>query len=219
MQTRRYDALLLDFGGVCLLNPVELHGVAEQRLGLPSGSLTWRGPVDPSTDPQWRAMVAGKGLTERQYWADRAAEVGRAAGSDLSLQDYMKLLYEPPRPELIREGAVSVASLARQAGLNVSVLTNDLRAFHGREWERRIPFLRDIDHIVDCSDSGFLKPDPRAYEQAIDIVGAVPQRILFVDDQPLNVEGALAVGLDSMWFDIANAEQSWRDVAAKLSLE
>ena len=218
MPTRRYDALLLDFGGVCLLNPVELHSVAEQRLGLASGSLTWLGPVDPSTDPQWRAMVAGEDLTERQYWADRAAEVGGAAGIELSLQGYMKLLYEPPRPELIRAGAVSVSSLARRAGLSVSVLTNDLRAFHGREWERRIPFLQDVDHIVDCSDTGILKPDRRAYERAIEFVGAVPQRILFVDDQPINVEGALAAGLDSIWFDIANAEQAWHDVAAKLGL-
>ena len=45
-----YDVLLLDFGGVCLLNPVEMHARTEAVLGLPAGTFEWMGPVDPDTD-------------------------------------------------------------------------------------------------------------------------------------------------------------------------
>ena len=219
MTHRDYDVLLLDFGGVCLLNPVELHHVTEDRLGLPPGTLTWMGPLDPSTDPDWQAMVAGNGLTEPEYWTNRAAEVGRLAGIELSLTAYMRLMFEPPRSEVVRPEAAVVAGRARAAGLGVSVLSNDLRAFHGLEWERGVEFLQDIDHIIDCSETNVFKPDPRAYERAIEIVSASPERVLFVDDQPRNVEGAINAGLQGRWFDIANAPQAWRDVAVTLGLE
>ncbi|MGI9606679.1 MAG: HAD family phosphatase, partial [Acidimicrobiales bacterium] len=62
-----YDVLLLDFGGVCLLNPVELHERAESMLGLAQGTLDWLGPVDPSTDDLWQQMIAAEGITERDY--------------------------------------------------------------------------------------------------------------------------------------------------------
>ncbi len=214
-----YEILLLDFGGVCLLNPVELHSKAERVFGLPEGSLTWLGPLDPSTDQLWCQMIAGDGLTERQYWTARAEEVGRAAGIDLSRADYMRGLYDPPTRELIRPGADRVSKAALEAGFGVSVLTNDMRDFHGREWEVGVPFLQMIDHIVDCSDTKILKPDPRAFALAVETVKARPQQILFVDDQPLNVDGAIEAGLDAMWFDIANAAQSWSDVARRLGLD
>ena len=219
MTQRTYDVLLLDFGGVCLLNPVELHHVTESRLGLAPGTLEWMGPLDPATDPQWQAMIVGNGLTEREYWINRAAEIGRSVGIELSLTAYMRLMFDPPRAEIIRPEASAVVARARAAGLGVSVLSNDLRTFHGREWERGIEFLQDVDHIIDCSDTNILKPDPRAYERAVEIVSALPERILFVDDQPQNVEGAINVGLDATWFDIAKAKQAWHNVAVALGLE
>lgn len=215
---RRHDVLLLDFGGVCLLNPVELHHRAEEALGLAAGTLTWLGPVDPDTDELWRRMTAGDGLTEREYWATRAAEVGRLGGRDLDTRSYMRLVYEPPRAELIRPGATEVADRARAAGIGVSVLTNDLRAFHGPDWQAGIEFLDDIDHLVDCSDLAVLKPDPRAFALALETIGCPAERTLFVDDLPGNVQGAVDVGLDAIWFDVADPDRSWAAVADRLGV-
>jgi putative hydrolase of the HAD superfamily len=215
---RPYDTLLLDFGGVCLLNPVELHAHVENELGLPAGTFEWMGPVDPETDELWRRMVAGDGLSEREYWHQRAADVGRAAGREMTLHEYMRLLYVPPHADLVRPEAEDVVARAFQAGLGVSVLTNDLRAFHGPEWEHGIALLRRMDHIVDCSDTHILKPDPRAFERAVQITGVAADRLLFVDDQPLNVEGARGYGIDAVWFDVAHPLQAWAEIAARLGL-
>jgi putative hydrolase of the HAD superfamily len=212
------SVLLLDFGGVCLLNPVELHDRCEELLGLAPGTLDWLGPVDPSTDPLWQNMVAGTGLTEREYWAARAQQVGELGGRELDTRAYMTLLYEPPTPGLIRPEAIAVADEARAVGFGVSVLTNDMRAFHGREWEHGIDFLQSVDHIVDCSDTDILKPDPRAFQRAEDIIGVPRSQMLFVDDQPGNVQGAVDAGLQAMWFDIANAADAWAEVAGRLGL-
>ncbi len=213
-----YDVLLLDFGGVCLLNPVELHARTERLLDIPAGTLTWLGPLDPSTDELWRKMIVGDGITERDYWTMRAEEVGRVAGRALTRSQYMQLMYDPPTPEVIRPEATAVVTAARQAGYGVSVLTNDMKAFHGDEWVAQIDFLGLCDHVVDLSDTGHLKPDPKGYAAAVEAVGTNPDRILFVDDQPINVDGAVAAGIDAMWFDIADAAGSWSTVADRLGL-
>jgi len=213
-----YDVLLLDFGGVCILNPVELHDRATELLGIPEGTFSWLGPIDPSTDALWRQMISGDGVTEREYWAIRAREVGEAAGRDLDTQAYMAMLYDPPTSQIVRPEAIATSRRVLEAGYGVSVLTNDMRAFHGREWEHGVDFLQMVDHIVDCSDTDILKPDPRAFARAEEIIGASAERMLFVDDQPRNVQGAIDAGLDAMWFDIANAADSWDDVASRLGV-
>lgn len=217
-ERRPYDVLLLDFGGVCLVSPVELHSKAERLLDLEPGTLNWLGPIDPDTDELWQRMVAGDGLDEREYWHRRAADISRAAGRSLDLRQYMNLIYDPPTPDMIRPGATAIVNAAREAGYGVSVLTNDLTAFHGPEWADGIEFLKLIDHLVDCSYTGILKPDPRAYARAVAQVGAGPERVLFVDDQPLNIDGARSAGLATVWFDIADPGASWREVAELLAL-
>ena len=218
MVAERYDLLLLDFGGVCLLNPVELHPRVESVLGLAPGTFTWMGPVDPSTDDLWRELTSGVELREREYWARRATEVGLAAGREMSLQEYMLLAYSPPGDHLIRPECRDVVDRALAAGISVSVLTNDLRTFHGEEWVAAISLLEQVDHIVDASETGVLKPDPRAYQRALEVTGASADRTLFVDDQQLSVDGAEEVGIDALWFDIAAPARSWGQVAGRLGV-
>ena len=64
--TRSFDVLLLDFGGVCLLNPVELHDAVEDHLHLLRGTLTWTGPLDPGADDLYRRSIEGE-ITERAW--------------------------------------------------------------------------------------------------------------------------------------------------------
>jgi putative hydrolase of the HAD superfamily len=212
-------ALLLDFGGVCLLSPVELHRHTEQRFGLPAGTLTWMGPVDPSTDPLWRALLAEE-LSERDYWHRRAEEIGRLAGrSPFGLRDFLTAIYALPEEMMIRPAAFATVARARAAGRKVGMLTNDLEAFHGREWMDAQTFLRGLDSLTDASKTGILKPDPRAYEQALRELGVAASEVIFVDDQPRNVAGARTYGIETIHFDVAHADASWAEVARALQLE
>ena len=58
---------------------------------------------------------------------------------------------------------------------------------------------------------GLRKPDPRIYRLAVDLTQRAPEECLFVDDRPLNVEGALGVGLRAIRFE--NAAQLRRELA------
>ncbi len=72
-------ALILDFGGVVTRTLFETHDITERALGLPAGSLGWKGPFDPSTDPLWVSMQARE-ITERDYWMTRTRETGALLG-------------------------------------------------------------------------------------------------------------------------------------------
>ena len=68
------SGLVLDFGGVITRTLFETHEQTEAALGLGKGSLTWRGPFAPETDPLWQSMQAGE-ISERDYWRVRTEEV------------------------------------------------------------------------------------------------------------------------------------------------
>jgi putative hydrolase of the HAD superfamily len=183
--------LLLDFGGPVLLTPFELIGKAEETLG----PLSWRGPFDTSTDPEYVRWQAGE-MTEREYWSLRGAPHG------LDLRGLMSTFYEPAGDYLVRPEMAALVERHRRAGRVVGVLTNDLHAFHGPEWMAGISVISEFDFIVDGSITGYLKPDPRAFQLALEAFGNPdPGDVVFVDDQRINVRGAEAVGLSTVFFD------------------
>jgi putative hydrolase of the HAD superfamily len=191
---------LFDFGGPLLLTPFELNGLAEASLGVPAGSLP-RGPFDPDGDPRWKAWQAEE-ITERQYWAERAAPLG------LDVIGYMRHFFEPSGNHLIRMEMASVVEAVQAAGYRAGLLTNDLSAFHGPEWREPIDVLQRVDPLVDLSMTGHLKPHPRAYESAIEAMGVPADEIVFIDDQRANVDGGARAGLRTVWFDPTDASSS-----------
>lgn len=206
----KYRALLLDFGGVCLRLPMELHRTVERELGLAQHTLTWLGPVDPSTDPLWRAIWAGE-LSERAYWDRRAEELSVLIGRTFTARDYMRWCVDRAEDAVIRPEAVASIRKVRAAGLRVGILTNDLAAFVGAEWQEKISFFREIDSFTDVS-YGVTKPAPEAYHQALSGLGCTAAQTLFVDDQPHNVAGGERVGMVSLRFDVGRPAQAWADI-------
>lgn len=216
---RRFEALLLDFGSVVTFTPFERHRESERVLGLESGTLGWLGPVDPSTDPLWQSMQRDE-ISERDYWAQRAAEVGSMFGQPqwTPLDFFMATRGAEPNRS-VRESALRTIVAARAAGLRVGILSNELELFWGRPYMDRLDVLREVDALVDATHTGILKPDPRAYELALEALGADPGRVLFVDDQLRNVEGARQLGIAAVHFDVASADACFAAVRALLGLE
>jgi putative hydrolase of the HAD superfamily len=202
-------AVAFDFGGPVLRTPFELLGPAEQRLQVPPGTLDWRGPFDPSADPLWRRMTAGE-MSERDYWTARADEFSAVAGVGSDLRDLFGFLFDAPMHTLIRPVAEEFALAAREAGLQTSVLTNDLARFHPADWIDDIPFLQQVGPVVDGSLTGVLKPDPGAYHLLLATLRLPADQVLFIDDQLRNVESARQVGLVTVLFDPTEPSESYR---------
>lgn len=215
---RVYDALLLDFGSVVTVSAFERHREIEAILGLEPGSIDWLGPVDPATDALWRQMLSGE-ISERDYWAQRAAEVGRMLGrADWTPLEFFQAIRGSDPNRAVRESARRTIEEARAAGLRVGIVSNELELFWGRSFMERLDLLRHIDVLVDATHTGILKPDPRAYRAALDALGVAAGRALFVDDQQRNVDGARAVGMAAVYFDVADADGSFRRVRELLGI-
>ncbi len=209
--------LLLDFGGVISVTLFERHAISEAKLGLAPGSLTWRGPFDPTGDRLWADMIAGT-ISERDYWARRAAEVGRLIGEDWDMPTLIRRTAGDDPNAHVRPEAVATVRRAKVAGLRVGVLSNELELFHGREEMEALEILRVMDSLVDATHTRILKPNPRAYALGCEALGVTPENVVFVDDQMRNVEGARRTGLDAVWFDITRPGASFAEAERRLGL-
>jgi putative hydrolase of the HAD superfamily len=212
-------ALILDFGGVITRTLYETHDVTERALGLKPGTLTWRGPFDPAGDPLFVAMQKRE-ISERDYWMARTREVGALVGETWTDMVTFVQRARGAEPELVlRPEARDAILKAKAAGCKVAILSNELDLFYGVEFRKRFPLIDQFDVIVDATYTRILKPDPRAYEQVLAELDLPREACVFVDDQKKNIEGADAVGLPNVYFDVTRPAESYARALAMLGLE
>jgi putative hydrolase of the HAD superfamily len=210
--------LLLDFGGVISVTLFERHALSEQVLGLRAGTLTWRGPFDPEGDRLWADMLADR-IAERDYWARRASEVGRLCGEDWDMLTLIRRTCGPDANRHIRPETACTIRRAKAAGKRVGILSNELELFYGRDTMDRLDILKEMDSLIDATHTHILKPDPRAYALGCEALGLAPGEIVFVDDQPRNIEGARRAGLDAVQFDVTKPGSSFAEAERRLGLD
>lgn len=210
--------LLLDFGSVISFSAFERHRTSEQLLGLETGSLTWLGPLDPDTDPLWQAMQHDQ-ITEREYWEQRAREVGAALGKSWTPKDFFTAIRGTDPNLAIRPSALATIRRVRGAGKIVGILSNELELYWGRPFMDRLEILKEIDIVVDGTHTGYLKPDPAAYQAALGLLKVDPSAVVFVDDQSRNVAGATAMGMNAVFFDLRQPDACFAEVRRLMGVD
>jgi len=203
-------ALVLDFGGVISRTLFETHDLSEAALGLAPGTLTWRGPFAPETDPLWQAMQADQ-ITERDYWLARTRTVGKMVGEAWNdMQTFVQRARGADVEAVIRPEAIAAVHQAKAAGCKLAVLSNELDLFYGARFRERLPLLQCFDVIIDATYTGILKPDRRAYEMCSQALGLWGDDCVFVDDQFRNVQGAIQLGWQVVQFDVTQPADSFQ---------
>jgi putative hydrolase of the HAD superfamily len=211
-------ALVLDFGGVISRTLFETHDLSEAALGLPPGTLTWRGPFAPETDALWQDMQADR-ISEREHWMARTRSVGALVGEDWQdMQTFVQRARGADVAAVIRPEAIEAVQQAKAAGCKLAVLSNELDLFYGASFRHRLPLLQHFDVIIDASYTGILKPDRRAYEMCTEALGVAPADCVFVDDQSRNVLGAIDLGWQTVQFDVTQPAGSYQRALALLGL-
>ena len=188
---RHFDAVIFDFGGVLTTSPFtaiqdmaanEADGAALLELML--------GPYDQDTDHPFHRLERGESTgAEYGVWL-----VGQLAALELSIESRgggldSLVTVIPSSVDAVRE--------VRAAGYRTALLTNNIA--HEREtWRAMLPLDELFDVIVDSSEVGMRKPDPRIFDLTLAELGVDAGRAVFLDDAPGNVAAARGLGLSAI---------------------
>ena len=107
--------------------------------------------------------------------------------------------------------SVALSRALRAAGYRTLALTNFSAETFPRAL-RRNPFLEEFEGILVSGHEGVIKPDPAIYRLLCARYAVAPDRCVFIDDNPRNVEGARSVGMHALHF--ASAERLRGDLEA-----
>jgi epoxide hydrolase-like predicted phosphatase len=214
------ELVIFDYGGVIsvrLLNGLEHF---EAKMGYPRGSVTrlMFGESDShlvsalggeSANPGGGDGCDGVAPDDRLH-DFHLLEMGR-----IGLAEYMGRLVERApgvlgRPldlgayrEFTASTSVSIhwAVVHRIRRLHdervaLALLTNNVREF-GDTWRATFP-VELFPVVVDSSEVGMRKPDPRIYELTCELAGVDPAATVFLDDNADNVNAAERLGIETV---------------------
>lgn len=190
--SRRFDAVIFDFGGVFTPSPFSALEQAARELGADPRSVLdiVFGPYDRDTDHPWHRLERGEiGLGDA-----RSAIMALGAERGVEL-DPIRVLMRMAGGGGAREVVVARTRALRQQGYKTGLLTNNAREFSAG-WRRMLPLDELFDAVIDSSEVGMRKPNPEIFRHALLQVGGVSAaRAVFLDDHPGNVAAAGRVGL------------------------
>ena len=212
-------ALILDFGGVVTRTLFETHDLTENALGLAPGTLAWRGPFDPSTDDLWVSMQAGR-ISERDYWTTRTREVAALVGRPwTTMMEFVQAARGTDAEHVLRPEARNAILAAKASGVRLAILSNELDLFYGAAFRKSFQLIDLFEAVIDATYTKILKPDPRAYQLCLDALSLPPGACVFVDDQKKNVDGARAVNIPAVHFDVTQPAKSYAEALSLLGIK
>ncbi len=191
-------AVAFDMGGV--LTHTSFGGLETYaaELGLPAGHLTgyFRG------HPQMVLLETAQ-ISSREFFKFVCIDSEQRTGIRLDIRELAAAAGqgEVLNPEMM----ALVAEL--HGHCTTALLTNNVVE---AGWRATFPF-EHFDVVIDSSDVGIRKPDPRIYKALIDRVGEPAEAIVFVDDLPENLPAAADLGINTVLFRGATALRATLD--------
>ena len=182
-------AVIFDLGGVLLrTTSPEVRSRLAEELGLAPETLDeriWGGP-------DWELAEVGA-ISYEEYWGRVGESLGLSTPEEIAAfrQEYFSGDHmDQELLQLIRD---------LRARYKIGLLSNapdKLGYWLHQSWDIK----RFFDAIVYSAEAGIAKPDPRIYQLILEQLAVQPSEALFVDDDPRNVEAAVALGIQAIRF-------------------
>ena len=196
-------AVVFDFGMVLTSSPdpaahaelVRITGLSAERLD----GLYWA---------DRHAYDEGK-LTGLEFWQKLCRDAGLcltpAAIEELNLWDARMWTTQNP-------AMVAWQQRLKERGLVTGILSNMGDNVHANIL-REFKWLAGFDVLVWSYELRLAKPDPAIYAHLLEKLGTRPEETLFLDDKPVNIEAAWALGMRGLVF--STVEQLRADLIAQ----
>lgn len=183
------DVVVVDMDGVIRHWQGARLGESEAGLGLPAGVLAQIAFGQPLYDD----AMTGK-LTAEEWFSAIGAAAADAHGC--RAEDVVALW--SAADWTLDDDVVALLRRCRAAGARLALFSN---ASTRLEADIDTMGLADLFEVTGNSARiGLIKPDPAAFAAIADQLGDEPSRLLFVDDRPENVRGALEAGWHAVRF-------------------
>ena len=189
-----FDVILFDVGGVLLTNGWDKRerAAAVEQFHLDPETFETRHLA--AFDAWERDAISGKAYLDATVFNEPR---------EFSRGDFFSFVLSQSKP--LPNGALGIlAELAASDKCMLGALNNEARETN--EYRFRQFHLRDYFEVALSSCYlGLRKPEPAIYRRALDILGAPPERVLFIDDREENVAGAAAAKMKAICFENADA--------------
>ena len=208
------QAVLWDFGGVFTTSPFAAFARFEAERNLPKDFI--RTINATNADRNAWAMMERNEVSHEEF-GDLFEAEAKAAGHPVHGSEILPLLSGDLQPEMV----AALRIVARH--YKTACLTNNMRTGHGPSMTRdpdkaaEIAQVMEIfEHVVESSQTGIRKPEPRFYEIACEMLGVQPSQAVFLDDLGVNLKPAKAMGMTTI--KVAGPAQALGDLEAVLGI-
>ncbi|MEE2677063.1 MAG: HAD family phosphatase [Myxococcota bacterium] len=188
------EAVIWDFGGVFIGSPFAAMAEVARDLDVDPKQYFGAvfGPYDRDTDHPWHRLERGEITLVAAR--EEILELGRAEGFDADPFHFFGAMARNGGGGA-RSEVVECARELKAGGMPTALLTNNAVEFR-EAWTRTVPVDELFHHIIDSSEVGMRKPDPRIFELTLERLGGIAAgNAVFLDDYPGNIEAAERVGI------------------------
>lgn len=160
----------------------------------------------------WRvagdAAARGKPGTTRGRVLQALAEAGYQGADEHLVDELTGLLFARHIPFLYPDTRPTLAEL-RARGYRLGLVSNCF----GDEtlWPREFELDGCFDAMLFSCDVGMVKPEPGIYRRGADQLDVAPAECVFVDDTPIYVAGAMAVGMTGVRINRFESERPYAE--------
>lgn len=183
------DAVVFDYGGVLTSAVREttarwLTADAIDESSFTSVMREWMAR-DADTGSPVHRLETGE-LTGPEFEIEFAARLRTTSGGPVVAEGLLARMFAAMKPD---PAMFALVEELRGLGRKVAVLSNS--------WANTYPdsLAELVDAVVISGEVGLRKPDPKIYTLVLDQLGLPARACVFVDDAPVNVDAALALGM------------------------
>jgi epoxide hydrolase-like predicted phosphatase len=180
-ENRHRRGLIVDYGGVLTSSPFASFQQFCVDEGLDENAIMARLRADAAARELVFALETGE-LPEPEFEARFAYMLGVAAEG---LIDRLFARYEPDEPML------TAVARARASGIRTGLISN---SWGTRRYDRGL-LAELFDGVVISGEVGIRKPAPEIYRLGAEQSGVSAEDCVFVDDMPVNLDPAAALGM------------------------
>ena len=188
----RFDALIVDFGGV-LTSPLQdamVHFADDLGIELQDLVRVALRAYAGHEDELVHRFETGD-ISDDEFSRDFAARLEEATGKRVDPDGLVDRIFAGMTAE---EDMFEAVVHARRAGYRTALLSNSWGlSLYPRD---RFPDMFDV--VVISGEVGLRKPDPSIFNLTTDKLGIAAERCVFVDDHPGHLKGALEVGMTTV---------------------